>query len=293
MLFTSHTFRSALLACAAVTASLSAAGAAEPIRIVFQNGRAVDISAVAVQGEKLVITAAADGFSPGQSFGLETADHVFGEKPAELNPAIALLLMGKPAEALKLLEPIVVAHRATARIPGNFWLEAARAALVAHANVGATAKCNELGKEISDATPVQGSDPFIALGKALLIPPSSKIDERMMAFSDLTTDNLPADVCAYASFYRANLLKNAKRNPDAAAAAKQEQEILEAYLTVPCLFPSGGMILNAVAELEASAILNAFDGRREEAIALLTSSIRHSTGTLVTVEANKRLESLK
>lgn len=292
MLFNSHTFRSALLACAAVTASLPSAGAAEPTRIVFQNGRAVSISAVTLQGDKLVVTAAADGFMAGQSFGLETADHVFGEKPAELNPAIALLLMGKPAEALKLLEPIVAAHRATAKIPGNFWLEAARAALVANANVLAITKCNELGKEISDATPVQGNDPFIALGKALMIPSSAKMDERLIAFSDLTTDNLPADVCAYASFYRANLLKNAKRNPDAAAAAKQEQEILEAYLTVPCLFPSGGMILNGVAELEASAILNAL-GRREESIALLNSSIRHTTGTLVAVEANKRLESLK
>lgn len=292
LFFTSHTFRSALLACAVLTFPLTPAGAAEPTRIVFQNGRAVDIAAVALQGDKLVITKPADGFMGGQSFGLETADHVFGDKPSTLNPGVALLLMGKPAEALKLLEPILETHRATAKIPGNFWLEAARAALVANANLGATTKVTELGKEISDATPAQGNDPFVALGKALLMPASTKVDERILALSDLTTDNLPADVCAYASLYRANLLKNAKRSSDAAAAAKQERETLEAFLAVPSLYPSGGTILKGVAELEAAAILTTL-GRREEAIALLNSSIRHTTGTLVAAEANKRLESLK
>ncbi len=292
MLFTSHTFRSALLACAAFTWPLTSAGAAEPTRIVFQNGRAVDIGAVALQGDKLVITKPADGFSATQSFGVDTADHVFGDKPATLNPAIALLLMGKPAEALKLLEPILITHQVTARIPGNYWLEAARAALVAYANEGTATKVTELGKEISEATPAQGNDPFVALGKALLLPPSTKVEERILALSDLTTDNLPADVCAYASLYRANLLKNIKRSPDAAVAAKQEQETLEAFLAVPSLYPSGGTILKGVAELEAAAILTNL-GRREEAIALLNSSIRHAAGTMVAAEANKRLESLK
>lgn len=100
MMFTSHTFRSAFLACAATALSLSWAGAAEPIRIVFQNGRSVPISFVALQGDKLTITAAFESFVPGQAFPLTMADHVFGEKPAELNPAIALLLMGQPADAL-------------------------------------------------------------------------------------------------------------------------------------------------------------------------------------------------
>jgi hypothetical protein len=61
---------------------------------------------------------------------------------------------------------------------------------------------------------------------------------------------------------------------------------------VPCLFPSGGMILNSVAELKAAEYLVNLD-RRDEAVAILNSSIRESTGTLVAVEAAKRLESLK
>ncbi len=292
MMFTSHTFRSAFLACAATALSLSWAGAAEPIRIVFQNGRSVPISFVALQGDKLTITAAFESFVPGQAFPLTMVDHVFGEKPAELNPAIALLLMGQPADALKLLEPIVAAQRITAKIPGNFWLDAARASLVCYAVSGNAVKCTEIGKEISDATPTQGSDPFVSLGKALLLPTSTKAEERQTALGDLTTDNLPADVCAYASFFRGNLLAGLKRSPDPVKALKQNADALESYLMVPCLYPSGGLILNSTAEFKAAEFLFNL-GRREEAIAILNSSVRGSAGTLVALEATKRLESLK
>jgi tetratricopeptide (TPR) repeat protein len=281
-MLSSHKFRSAFLICAAAASTASLSIAAEPTRIVFQNGRAVQISAVALQGDRLVIRSSADGFNEGQAFPLTSADHVFGEKPAATNSGIALLLMGKPAEAIKLLEPVLLEHQVTAKIPGNFWLEAARAALVAHALEGNSSKLAEIGKEISDATPMPGNDPYIALGKALSLPSSTKAEDLETAFRDLTTDNLPADLCAYASIYRANLLKSLKRDAEA----------LEAYLSVPCLFPSGGMVLNAVAELNAAEFLAAM-GRRDEAVALLKSAMREAVGTLVASEANKRLESLK
>lgn len=288
----SHTLRATLLACAVASLPLSWLHAAEPVRIVFQNGRSIPITGVSAQADKLVVTESGDGFTAGQSFPIASADHVFGEKPAGINPGIALLLTGKPAEALKLLEPIIAEQRITAKIPGNFWLEAARAALVAYAVSGNTAKTAEIGKEISDATPAQGIDPFVSLGKALLLPASTKVDDRAVALEDLTTDNLPADVCAYASFYRGQLLKDVKRSADVKEARKQDSETLEAFLIVPCLFPSGGMILNAAAEFNASEFLVTL-GRREEAVALLNSSIRQSADTLVAVDANKRLESLK
>jgi predicted Zn-dependent protease len=281
-----------LLACAAASLPLSWLHAAEPVRIVFQNGRSIPITAVTAQADKLVIKESADGFTAGQNFPMASADHIYGEKPAGINPAIALLLSDKPADALKLLEPIIAEQRLTAKIPGNYWLEAARAALVAYAVSGNSAKSTEIGKEISDATPAQGIDPFISLGKALLLPASTKVEDRATALRDLTTDNLPADVCAYASFYRGQLLKGAKRSADVTEARKQDNEALEAFLMVPCLFPSGGLILNAVAEYNASEFLVTF-GRREEAVALLNSSIRQSADTLVAVDANKRLESLK
>jgi tetratricopeptide (TPR) repeat protein len=282
MVLSSQSFRSALLACVAIALPSMAASAAEPLRIVLRNGRAVPLSSVTLQGANLTLTTAVEGFTPGQVIPLDLADHVFGDKPSEINPAIALLLMGKPSDALKLLEPIIVSQRLSAQIPGNYWLEAARAALVAYALEGNTAKCTDIGKEISEATPAQGGDSFVSLGKALLMPASTKVADREVALRDLTTDNLPSDVCAYASFFRGNLLKAAKRDPEA----------LEAYLMVTCLFPTGGMILSGVAELNASEYLKTAT-RREEAVALLKSAISHTTGTLVVAEANKRLESLK
>jgi len=277
-----HTVLSIFLGCLAATLPLSRTSAAEEARIVFQNGRSVPISAVAVQGDDIVINAAADGFTAGQKLPLLSADHVYGDKPEAVNRAVALLLTGKPKEALELLGPVVSSHAMTAKIPGNFWLEAARAASVAYALNGDSKECADLGKEISDATPQQGIDPFVSLGKALLLPKSTEAAARETAFRDLTTDNLPAPVCAYASFFLAEALKDSKKNAEA----------LEAYLMVPCLFPSGGMILNAAAELEASEYLTAPE-RRGEALSLIKSSILQSQGTLLAVEANKRLDSLK
>ena len=279
--------RSALLGCALVASQMTLSGAAEPMRIAFMNGRSVPISAVARQGENLVVIAATESFNEGQTIPFIQADHVYGDAPPELKRAIALLLMDKPADAKKLLEPLVSQHRITAKIPGNFWLEAARTLLVACAVGGDTLKCTELGKEISDATLATGNDPFVKLGKALLMPATAKAEERETALSDLTTDkNMSADVCAYASFYRGNLLLQNKRDE------KRKAKALEAYLMVPCLFPSGGLITTAAAEIKAAELLNAPE-RREESLALLRSAARGAAGTPLAQEASKRLKSLE
>ncbi|NJM37403.1 MAG: hypothetical protein HC845_05800 [Akkermansiaceae bacterium] len=102
------------------------------------------------------------------------------------------------------------------------------------------------------------------------------------AFNDLTTSNLPAEIGAYASFYRGNLYKKLKRNTEA----------LEAYLSVSTLFPAGSMVLNAAAELQAAGYLIDLK-RQEEAKSLLASAVAQSQGTVIADEANKRLENIK
>jgi hypothetical protein len=283
-MFSTPIFRSIFLGGALALFPISFATAAEPAQIVFQNGRSIPMSAVGIQGDRLLVKTAGDGFNAGQALQTTTVSHVYGTKPSGINVAVALLLTGKPGDALNLLEPILAEHRVSASFPGNFWLDSARAALVAHALEGDSAKVSEIGKQITDATPAQGADPFNALGRALLMPSSAKLEDRETALRDLTTDNLPADLCAYASFFRAEILKGAKRDAEA----------LEAYLMVPCLFPSGGMILNAAAEFNAAGLISALPGeRRPEAVALLKSSARESTGTILATEANKRLESME
>ena len=251
-------------------------------QVVFQGGRSIPLAALALQGDKLVVKTAGDGYMVGQILTLASADHVYGDKPAAVNQGVALLLMGKTKEAQKLLEPVVAEHRATAKISGTFWLEAARALLVACAVNGDAGVCSSLGKEISDATPAQGIDSFVTLGKALLLPATVKAEDRLIALRDLTTDNLPADVRAYAAYFTGTLCKKEKRNPEA----------LEAYLTVPCVVPTGGLILNAAAEIQAADLLTTL-GRRDEATALLNTAIRDAPGTILVDESHKRLDSLK
>jgi hypothetical protein len=266
----------------AAPAAPKPAAPSAPAQLVFQNGRSIPLSSVDIAQDKVLIKTAADGFGAGQSFPLTAVSHVFGDRPAELNQAIALLLFDRHKEAIDLLEPLLAAHRVSAKIPGNFWLESARTLLVCFALTGDAARCTQLGKDISDATPPQGSDPFVSLGKALLMPASVSPEDRDVSLKDLTADEMPADVAAYASFYRTRLLKEQKKNAEA----------LQALLAVPCLYPSGGLILNAAAEIHASDLLAGLS-RRDEATHLINSALRVSQGTILIEEGNKRLESLK
>ncbi len=286
-------FRSARLAGLMTVSLMAVSAALDNTQVVFQNGRSIGISSLTLQGDKLVVKTAADGFNIGAIFSLQSADHVFGGKPAAINQGIALLLMGKPKDAQKLLEPIVSEHRLTEKISGNFWLESARALLIVHALNGDNADCAALGKEISDATPAQGIDPFVTLGKALLLPASVAADDRVMALRDLTTDNLPADVRAYASYFCGLLCKKEKRLPEA----------MDAFLAVPGVTPTGGLVLIAAAEIQAADLITLLarsdeskellSGRREQSMALLNSVLRDAPGTILVDEAHKRLESLK
>ena len=284
MALSHFSLRSTLLLCVLAAAPAALTTAAEPARVVFQNGKSIPITSLALQADKLVIQNEVEGFTVGQSLPLASADHVYGVKPPAMNQAVAQLSMGKARVAQKLLDPVIAEHRLTAKIPGNFWLEAARTMLVAYAVNGNAKECEEIGKEISDATPAAGNDPFVTLGKALLLPVTVKVAEREAALRDLTSalTNMPADVCAFATFYRGNLYRNDKRAPEA----------LNAYLEVSCLYPSGNLVLMACAEIQAADLLTALS-RREEAAALLRYAVRDADGTLLVEEANKRLESLK
>ncbi len=271
-------------ACVAAVSWSSVAKAADN-KIVFQNGKAIPITSVILQKDQFVVKTPGDGFTDGQRIPLATADHVYGDKPPQINQALAILLndKAKAKQAQTLLEPVVAQHKVTANVYGSFWLEAARVLLVAYAVNGDAGLSVKLGKEISDSAPTQGLDPIVALGKALLISPLAKLEEREIPLRDLTTgDNIPADVSAYASFFRGELLREKRRDAQA----------LEAYLMVPCVFPTGGVILNAAAEIKAADLL-ANQGKREEALALATTAVRDATGTVLAEEAKKRLESLK
>jgi tetratricopeptide (TPR) repeat protein len=262
--------------------ALGAARAEVPPHLVLANGRAVPLASVALQGDGFVVKTPTADFAANAIIPAASVDHVFGDKPAEINQAVALLLLGRRDEALKLLETVLAKHKDTARLPGNFWMEAARAAVVAHAANGDAAPAGELAKAIAEVTPAQGADPISGLVRALTMSASVDFKERVSALRAQAGPELPADLSAYASFYRAELLL--KR--------KLQAEALEAYLSVTCLYPSGGLVLNGVAQFKAAELLVAA-GRRDEALTLVQAALRRLRGTAAEAEANKLLESIK
>ncbi|MFZ9941644.1 MAG: hypothetical protein ACO3F7_05785, partial [Luteolibacter sp.] len=62
---------------------------AAPAQLVFQNGRSIPLDAVEIAQDKIIVKTAADGLTAGQTFPLTSISHVFGDRPAELNKAIA------------------------------------------------------------------------------------------------------------------------------------------------------------------------------------------------------------
>ncbi|MEO0017645.1 MAG: hypothetical protein RLZZ522_928 [Verrucomicrobiota bacterium] len=274
--------RAALSGAAILLLAAASLRAAIPTQLVLQTGRYIPIAAVALQGDKFVVSTATPDFIVGSEIPLATVDHVFGDKPVEINQAIALLLAGEPNDALRLLEPLLLQHKDTAKLPGNFWVESARAAVVANSIYRKAPASEALVKAISDASPAQGRDPIGELSAALLLPEATKIAERIDLLATLATDTQPADLCAYASYFRGEWLKKAKREPEA----------LLAYLSVSCLYPSGGMVISGAAQFKAAEILAAM-GRSEEALALVTAALRGIKGTTLVAPATQLLQSLK
>lgn len=256
----------------------------DAISIVFTlNGvsKSIPIDNLGLQGEKFTVKTPAEGL-PTIPLNLEWASHVSGSEPVQISEAVGLLLMNKPSDALALLDPIMETHKITAKVPGNYWLKAARAALVAHSINRATSKCAEIGKEISDATPIAGDDPSVSLSNVMLTPLSVSINDRIKAYADLANDSSPPEVSAYASYFRGNLLKTAKRN----------KEALEAYLTIPAVYPTCGRVIVAAAALNAGELIAAMN-RRDEAILYLEDAKREGKGTAVGAEAEKRIPLVK
>ena len=273
---------SGALAFASISLAAGALHAQEAPQVVFNNGRGIPVDALAIEGGKFVVKKDAGGAVTGQNFPLSYASHVSGEKPKAIDRAMALVLQEKPKEALELLEPVLAAQKASAAVPGTYWVDAARAALYANSLYNEPEKAEALGKEISDATPAQGNDPSIRLGKAMAIPRSVKSTDRIGAFGDLVSDDLPAEISAVASYFRGKLLQTYEREDDA----------FQAFLTVGCIYPTGGVVVTSAAEASAADILSK-KNRRDEAVALLTSAARGAKGTAIGDEAAKRLESLK
>lgn len=270
-------------AAKAETTTQADPGKVEPNVIVFDGNREVKLDLVTLTPSSYVINAEVSGFTLGQALPLTVSTYVSGPKPVEINRAISQLVLGKATDALITIAPIVSRHKVTSKISGNYWIPSVRIAIIANAMNGGTEKVNSLGTDLAQVTGAQGRDPVMSLAQVLLMPASTKVDERVAAFSSLLKDpKTPLEICAYASYFRGNYLKTMHRNAEA----------LESYLSVSCLYPAGGMVLNGAAEMKAADILNN-QKRRFEAISLLTSATHGTRQTTVGNEVDQRLKSLR
>jgi hypothetical protein len=238
--------------------------------VVFTVGgvsKSIPIEKLTFANNKFTVKDPGDKF-PAVPLDLAWASHVSGVEPPQIAEAVGLLLMNKPSDAVTLLDPILEKHQITAKVPGNYWIRAARAALVAHS--------------INRATSVAGDDPSVALSNAMLTPLSVKIDDRIAALEALANDGSPPEVSAYACFFRGNLLKTARK--DALA--------LDSYLSIPGRFPTCGRVIVAAAELNAGELLAKLN-RRPEAVLCLEDAIREGKGTAISAEAEKRIPQIR
>lgn len=261
-----------------------------PVQFVLLNNQSIPVTAVSMQNGSLVVRNESPGFLVGDVIALDRISHVFGEKPPAINQGTALVLLGMPNEAIELLKPVVAAQRSTAKFSGNHWIEAARALTMAYALKGSRTECLDLAKEISDATPEPGPDPFTELGKALMIPDKTATDEKATALAEMTADIYPAETRAFASYFRGLAFE----------ASGKHQDALGAFLSVSCLYPSGNMVANAASQLKSADLLiasprqgEAVPMMRKEALAMIKAAEPNAANTVLAKEVTKRLDSLK
>lgn len=266
----------------APAAQTAAAEDVQPLRIVFQGGRTVSLEALKVEGDQFVVVAAEGDLTVGQKVPVTAADHMFGDKPAAVNEGIALMLLRNPEQAIATLEPVLESQKVTASVPGNFWVESARGAVLAYADMANGPKVEALLKELKDVNKEKGTDTLADLAKVLMLPAATKIEQKVAAFDALINDVSPTDVAAYATYFKGEALKK----------AKQDAEASQSYLVAPTLYPTGNGVLNGAAELNASEFLIR-KNRVNEAVNLLNSAARSAPNTSVATEAQKRLQSVK
>lgn len=262
----------------------------QPVMIAFRGGRTIPVSALSVANGMFVLKQAVENLPAGQTVPLDSAETVLGDKPIELMQATAFVLQQKPADALKLLEPILVENQATATVPGNFWVEAARSAIIAYAMINNEGKVRDLKQQLDKANG-GSADPIGKVVAALSLKPSTKFELKEQAFSDAMLDSNPVDVIAFAAYFRGQLFES----------VKDVNRALESYFSIVNLYPTGNNVVNAAAHFRAGEMIlvqPTMDAElqklaRGEAIGLFKAAAADAKGTVFSEEAAKRLESLK
>lgn len=270
--------------CIAMIGMASAADEAEAPRLVFRSGitfRSVPVSALRAEGGNFVLTQAVDNLAANTQIPATSVLRVSGGEPEEITKATALMLTGAPGAAIKLLDPLLQSQRATATVPGNFWVNAARMKIVAAAMEGDAKTVDSTSTDLVNTSKLT-TDPTPSLGQIILESRLGKLEERLQRFDDFVNENRPPRINGLAQYLRADIL----------AGFKRDKEALDGFLTVPALNPTASAVVVAACEFRAAQLLTKM-GRKAEAIASYEAIVGSVPGTALAEKSSEILKSLK
>lgn len=254
--------------------SPAAAPTAVPLRIVFQQGVAIPIDALELQGEELVTTREVSGTPAGTRIPLGDGIYVTGAKPAGTTNGLALLLENKPAEALAQLGPVLNSHLVTARTPGNFWVDTARIAAVAYSMNGDASGLQQVA-DILEST--QGAaDPMIAvaeeLSKESIFTAEAKVERLLEKVNDANPTIVNALIYYFVGELRRSQLQAGAAGDTGAAPAEATEAAEAAEPEAAAEEPAGDASADAVATAAPDAAADPEATDEEEAAAAEAAS---------------------
>ena len=282
------------LACALSPALSRAEDSNDGQILILKGGIVLPLDAVQIAEGRVTVAKDIPGFTTSQSFPAETVDRVAGAEPAAFRQAVAELLLGTPEHAIALVKPILEQQRPTAAMPGNFWVEAMRLNILAHALANRTSKLDELAKDLSQTAKKEASgDATAELAQLIIAPGANKGEARAKSFRSFVNELRPAELNGIALYFAADALGKARKDDDA----------LDAFISVQSLYPTAGPSVVAACEYRSAELILKLNRNPEqpetktssksEALAGFQSAAEYGAGTAIAKLAEEKVKSLK
>lgn len=235
----------------------SFAGTVSAQTLYFSNGRVVQLSpSVRIADNAVKLPLEVKGGGAGEiSLPISDLSRVDWRRPAELDAAQTELKAGRPAEALRKIDPILPVQQALAEVPGSWWGQAVLLRITALSRLkrdtDVLVEIERLRRSPANAALVASAQ--IAVATALA--ETGKAGEAATLLGDIRRDGLPDSDLAALCLVDALLLRTQGRHEDA----------LLACLRVPVLHPAQTERMPAALLLSAECYRSLGEPARQDA----------------------------
>ena len=239
----------------ALLASLACAAPAQTLY--FSNGRVVPLGpSVKITNDAVKLPLEVKGGGAGEiAFPISELSRVDWPRPAELDAARADLKAGRPADALRKIDPLLPVQQALAEIPGSWWGQAVLLRVTALARLkrdsDVLVEIERLRRSPANAALV----PAAQIAVAGTLAETGKTGEAATLLDGIKRDGLPDSGLAGLCLVEARLLRAQGRHEDA----------LLACLRVPVLYPAQTERLPAALFLSAECYRSLDEPARQDA----------------------------